>query len=165
MTAEIASAAQDYAVLGQSLLHAPSGDMAAEREHVRLFLSPHGAVCPPWQSVYATTEGEVPRLMGSPHHSALSWYRRYGFEPALDAEPADHAGLLLVFYAYLIESGIDEAVLDAFERDHLRWIPAFGSKMKAEARVEYFRVLGAMLEDAFGAVLPDGCRATELAAT
>ena len=147
ITTGIATAAQLYAGLGQSLLHPPPGDSAAQRGHVRLFFSPGGAACPPWQSVYPTVEGEVPRLMGSPQHSALSWYRRYGFEPALEAGPADHAGLHLVFYAYLIESGVDPGILEEFERGHLAWISAFGSKMKMEARVEYFRALGEMLEE------------------
>ena len=123
-----------YAELGQALLKPPVGDPAADVEYCRLFLSPSAAPCPPWQSVYMAEDGEKPRLMGQAHHSALSWYRRYGFEPALENEPADHLGLLLLFYAQMLASETETATLDEFERQHLAWAPRFVEKLKENAR-------------------------------
>lgn len=137
--------------MGQSLLAPPPGDPEAEREYVRLFLSPEGAVCPPWQSVYMAAEGESPRLLGPAHHSALDWYRRYGAEPSAGSEPADHAGLLLLFYARLLDSGEPHATLEAFRRDHLDWLPRFASKLATEARLPVYQSLGEALAVPFDA--------------
>jgi TorA maturation chaperone TorD len=145
----MSSDAQDlgslYAGLAQSLLQAPADDPAAEREYYRLFLSPEGAPCPPWQSIYMTAEGEQSRLMGSAHHSALQWYRRYGFEPALDNEPADHIGLLLLFYARLLSTDAPEPELAAFEAQHLAWVPRFIAKLEQHAGHPRFQALAAEL--------------------
>jgi TorA maturation chaperone TorD len=140
---------QLYSGLARVLLVSPEDDLEGQREYVRLFLSPNGAVCPPWQSVYMAAEGELPRLMGTPHHSALQWYRRFGFEPSLESEPADHAGLLLLFYAHLIESGAPPEDLEAFSREHLSWLGAFGGKLQGEARLELYQEAGATLQSLF----------------
>ena len=134
--------------LGQALLAPPPGDPEAEREYVRLFLSPQGAVCPPWQSVYMAAEGEAPRLLGPAHHSALNWYRRYGSEPLAPGEPADHAGLLLLFFARLLDADEPQATIDAFQREHLDWLPRLGAKLAAEARLPLYRSLGEALNAA-----------------
>lgn len=123
-----------YSELGQALLHPPAGDRDAELEYTRLFLSPEGAPCPPWQSIYMAEEGEKPRLMGRSHHSALEWYRRYGFEPAIQNEPADHLGLLLLFYAHLLAAGESDETLTKFEEQHLAWASRFVEKLREHAR-------------------------------
>ena len=133
--------AQLYAELGQALLQPPASDRGAEIEFYRLFYNPQGAPCPPWQSVYMTPEGQTPQLFGGAHHSALAWYRRYGFEPALKNEPADHLGLLLLFYARLLATEEDGAAIARFEEEHLAWAPRFIEKLAAEARHERFRTL------------------------
>jgi TorA maturation chaperone TorD len=125
--------AQLYAELGQALLKAPEEQDAAI-EYYRLFFNPHGSPCPLWQS-------------GEAHHRALAWYRRYGFEPAAKNEPADHLGLLLLFYAKLLADGEPAEVLEQFENEHLRWAEAFVSKLKAEARHPYFQELAARLDE------------------
>lgn len=104
--------------LGKALLEPEPGE---EQEFTRLFLSPEGAPCPPWQSVY----GETKRLLGPEHHSALAWFRRYGLEPATDTEPADHAGLLLIFYQQMLEAGAPAEELALYRRQHLDWIVPF----------------------------------------
>lgn len=116
--------------LRDEVLLAQGAPEAAEIEYTRLFLSPGGAPCPPWQSAY-DPDG---RLMGPAHHSALEWYRRFGAEPALDTEPADHLGLLLLFYAQLAANEEDDSTLARFREQHLDWSVAFLEKMKAEAR-------------------------------
>ena len=134
MTDDSQNLAQLYAELGQSLLKPPAGDAEAQLEFYRLLLNPQGAPCPPWQSIYMEPEGDHPRLMGPSHHSALSWYRRYGFEPAIENEPADHLGLLLLFYAELLMTETEAATLDEFERQHLAWASRFVEKLKENTR-------------------------------
>lgn len=103
---------------------------AAVLEYSRLFLNPLGAVCHPWQSVYGTDS----RLFGPAHHSALDWFRRFGAEPQHSNEPADHLGLLLLFYARLIEEGETGEAAAAFFSEHLEWAAEFASKLKQQAR-------------------------------
>lgn len=138
--------AQLYAELGQGLLKPPAGDPTAGIEFTRLFWSPEGAPCLPWQSAHMAAEGEAPRLMGASHHSALDWYRRFGFEPAQSNEPADHLGLLLLFYAKLLSEGVEEATLALYESQHLAWAPRFIATLKAEARHPLYQKLAADLE-------------------
>lgn len=107
------------------------------REYVRLFLNPEGAPCPPWQSVHCGEHA----LLGPAHHSALAWYRRWGVEPAAETEPADHIGLLLLFYAGLIDSGAPEGELRAFRNEHLAWMGSYCDAVRTETRDPYFRDL------------------------
>lgn len=111
-----------------------------EREYVRLFLSPGGAVCPPWQSVYSQ-EHESPMLMGDSHSSAISFYREYGMAPARGNEPADHAGLLLFFAAMLLENGVPADEFDRFRIRHLDWIPELARKIEQETRLDFYRLV------------------------
>ena len=105
------------------------------REHTRLFLSPEGAPCPPWQSV----QGEEGTLLGEAHHSALRWYREAGLEPVAESEPADHAGLLLSFYAKMVEEEAESEVLARYREEHLAWIPEFCERLEAAARLPFYR--------------------------
>lgn len=116
--------------LRDEILLAQGAPEAAEVEYTRLFLSPGGAPCLPWQSAH----DPEPRLMGPAHHSALDWYRRYGAEPVLSNEPADHIGLLLLFYAQLLAAGEDEDVLKQFREQHLEWAVGLLKQMREEAR-------------------------------
>lgn len=111
-------------------------------EHVRLFLSPDGAPCSPWQSAY----GEDEQLMGPPHHSVLAWYRDEGLEPRHESEPADHVGLLLVFWARLLESAADEQKLECYWREHLAWTPQFCALVREHARHPFYRLLAEVTE-------------------
>ncbi|GIU74569.1 MAG: hypothetical protein KatS3mg004_1656 [Bryobacteraceae bacterium] len=138
--------AQLYAELGQGLLKPPEEQEAAI-EYYRLFFNPQGSPCPLWQSVYEQEEGKPPQLFGDSHHRALAWYRRYGFEPAAKNEPADHLGLLLLFYAKLLADGEPADVLEKFENEHLRWAEQFVAKLKSEARHPYFRELAERLDE------------------
>jgi TorA maturation chaperone TorD len=106
-----------------------------QKEHVRLFLDPAGAPCPPWQSVW----GEEPRLMGPAHERALEWFRAEGIEPVRENEPADHAGLLLMFFSRLASSGAPTQRLAAFWRDHLEWIIGFSERIESETRHPFYR--------------------------
>ncbi len=138
--------AQLYAELGQALLKPPEEQDAAI-EYYRLFFNPQGSPCPLWQSVYETEEGKPPQLFGEAHHKALEWYRRYGFEPAAKNEPADHLGLLLLFYAKLLADGEPVEVLERFENEHLRWAERFVARLKENARHPYFQQLAGQLDE------------------
>lgn len=111
-----------------------------EREYVRLFLSPGGAVCPPWQSVY-TKEHESPLLMGDAHSSALSFYREYGMAPSRGSEPADHAGLLLLFAGMLLGRGVPEDEFERYRIRHLEWIVELAERIAAETRLDFYRLV------------------------
>jgi TorA maturation chaperone TorD len=120
----------------QEMERALSQDPAElEREFVRLFFDPAGASCPPFQS--ANTSGQ---LMGAAHRSALAWFRAAGMEPKAAAEPADHIGLLLAFYARILEFETPD-VLDAFRQEHLTWIPPYCEGIIVETRHPFYRFL------------------------
>ncbi len=138
--------AQLYAELGQALLKPPEEQDAAI-EYYRLFFNPPGSPCPLWQSVYEHEEGKSPQLFGDAHHSALAWYRRYGFEPSSKNEPADHLGLLLLFYAKLLAGGEPAEVLERFENEHLRWAERFVARLKENARHPHFQKLAQELDE------------------
>ena len=134
--------------IASALLAPPAGNLQAGREYVRLFLSPQGALCSLWQSVWDATD-DGPRLLGAPHHSALEWYRRFGFEPAIETEPADHAGLLLLFYVHLIESGAAPAAILEFERAHLAWLGRFGRHLLETTNDAVYSSIGESLAAMF----------------
>lgn len=120
--------------LEEALDEAPE---SVEREYVRLFANPAGPACPPWQS--ANTGDRT--LMGPAHRSALAWYRAAGFDLKAPDEPADHVGLLLGFYARLIETGAPADIREAFSKEHLDWIPAWCDAVILEARHPFYRLL------------------------
>jgi TorA maturation chaperone TorD len=132
---------ESMGLLVDEVRHACENPQAAEIEYRRLFTRASGAPCPPWQSVWSAEEGETPRLMGTPHQRALDWFQEYGFESAAENEPADHLGLLLLFYARLLASGEESARLASFRNDHLLWSPRLLKKISAEARHPLYRVL------------------------
>lgn len=119
----------DGPLAGQIRLAQAAPD-AVTQEYTRLFLNPAGVECHLWQSVHAAE----PRLFGPAHHSALEWFRRFGAEPQQSTEPADHLGLLLLFYARLIEEGVPGDVTGAYFNDHIAWAAEFTSKLRQQAR-------------------------------
>jgi TorA maturation chaperone TorD len=115
--------------LADEIRLAQAAPESAKAEYDRLFFNPIGVECHFWQSVYANES----RLFGPAHHSALDWFRRYGAEPQQSNEPADHLGLLLLFYARLIEEGEPAETTSAFFREHLAWAGEFASKLRQQA--------------------------------
>jgi TorA maturation chaperone TorD len=115
------------------------------KDYIRLFLSPSGARCLPWQSAHS----EPPELMGPPHASALAWYRSAGFEPQARNDPADHVGLLLLFGARILQTGSGRFA--DFRREHLAWTAAFCAAVQSNANCQFYRELGAWL----GALISD----------
>lgn len=118
----------------------PQDPEELEREYVRLFLNPFGALCPLWQSAY----DDPPQLMGESHHSALSWYRQKGLQPRLGNQPADHAGYLLMFYARLLDSGEAPEELERFRKQHLDWAAGLLRAIRDQTRLEFYRQAAAL---------------------
>jgi TorA maturation chaperone TorD len=116
--------------LADEIRLAQAAPEAAKAEYDRLFFNPVGVECHFWQSVYANES----RLFGPAHHSALEWFRRYGAEPQHSNEPADHLGLLLLFYARIIEEGEPAGVIDAYFNEHIAWASEFALKLQHHAR-------------------------------
>ena len=119
----------------------PSEALALEKEYTRLFLNPTGSPCALWQSAYS----EMSQLMGPAHDSALEWYRIAGVEPARSNEPADHAGLLLMFFARLLDSGADPNELSRFRREHLVWLEKLADCVARHTALPFYRELMALL--------------------
>jgi TorA maturation chaperone TorD len=126
-----------------------------EREFVRLFLEPRGAICLPWESAW--TE-QPPRLMGASHVDALRWYAAAGYEPVSSNEPADHIALQLGFVALLIANGRTDT-LRAFWQTHvINWMPQFAAKLRSNTRSPLYAAAANLLHIA---VRPIRRRASE----
>lgn len=128
--------------LAEEIRLAQAAPEAAELEYSRLFLNPLGAACHFWQSVHA----DESRLFGPAHSSALEWFRRYGAEPQQSNEPADHLGLLLIFYARLIEADEPTETIDSFAREHVAWAAQFALKLQQEARHPLYLALARAIQ-------------------
>jgi TorA maturation chaperone TorD len=125
----------------ERILAAETSPFALEREYVRLFLDPLGAPFPLWQSVHEPD----PRMMSEAHHSALAWYRRLGLEPHAENEPADHAGLLLLFFARMLAGNAASEECSEFRRRHLDWLPPLLEGVRREAHHPFYLTLAAWL--------------------
>jgi TorA maturation chaperone TorD len=119
----------------------PDDTLTLETEYNRLFLNPMGSPCQLWQSAHE----EEARMMGASHHRALAWYRTAGVEPVLANEPADHAGLLLSFYARLLAAGAGEQDCHRFFHDHLQWLAALSHDLERAARHPFYLHLAQLL--------------------
>jgi TorA maturation chaperone TorD len=127
-----------------ALAKAVEDDAAAlEIEYNRLFLNPMGAPCPPWQSVHT----DEARLMGATHLQALDWYRRYDVEPRAANEPADHIGLLLLFYSRLVAAEAAEPELREFAAAHLAWIPKFCDSVESQSKLPFYRMVARLTRE------------------
>ena len=147
------SLAPSGADLREALLEALSeAQERVEQEHIRLFLSPTGAPCSPWQSAHGADE----QLMGPAHHSVLAWYRAEGIEPKRDNEPADHIGLLLVFWAHLLENGTDDERRARYWREHLAWTPLLCALIRRHARNSFHYLLADVTESLVHQTAPAG---------
>jgi TorA maturation chaperone TorD len=121
-----------------------------ERENIRLFYGSERPQCPPWQSAYVADVHNAEAL----YARALQWRQRAGFGPKTTSQPADHAALLLRIYAQLLDSGADQAEIDAFHEDHLSWIPGFCQLVRSQTTHGFYRALAAWLEAEVSASSP-----------
>lgn len=120
-----------------------------EREFVRLFLEPRGALCLPWESAW--TE-QPARLMGASHVDALRWYSASGYRMVASNEPADHIALELGFVALLIGSGRTDT-LRAFWRAHVvNWMPRFAERLRRSSRTPLYAAAASVLQTAISPI-------------
>ncbi len=123
----------DHAIL-QALQHNPDH---LEPAYNNLFFNPAGTPCPPWQSAH----GEEGRLMGEAHLRILDWFRRHGIEPRTTDDPADHIGLILLFYSQLLRGKADPEDIKAFSHEHLQWIPDYCECIMRNTTHPFYRLL------------------------
>ncbi len=160
---EIAQAARQSgeATLGTlpllaDLVHAAeaAGSFAVEKDYVRLFLSPRGALCPPWEGVWV---GDSPCLFGPRHESVLSFARRLKVEPHnFEKESADHVATELTLAGFFLSTN-NGRVFSEFWEEHLKpWLPKFGRCLEEHANTDFYRLVGKALQDlAHGLAEPD----------
>lgn len=123
----------------------------ARVEFTRLFHSPRGAACPPWECVALDS---APHLMGPRHESVLRAFRRVGLEPAgSGGESADHIGLEIAFLGLLAErmtggEDLSKPFEEFWECHVATWMPGFASHLESEARLALFRSVGVLLRQA-----------------
>lgn len=120
------------------------GALEVEKDHVRLFLSPRGALCPPWEGAWF---GETPRLFGPCHESVLAFARRLKVEPQnYERESADHVATELTLAGFLLSTE-NHGLFQEFWEAHLRkWLSTFGRCLEEHATTEFYRLVGRALQ-------------------
>ncbi|NMA69020.1 MAG: dehydrogenase [Desulfitobacterium sp.] len=128
------------------------------RDYTQLFIGPGHLPAPPWESVYRTEE----KLTFGEHTLAVrEWYARYGLEFVhKNAEPDDHFGLELEFFAYLInneyqalEDGeaqkateLAQEQLAFLEKHLLQWSKDFTQDVITNAQTKYYQGLAQLAQ-------------------
>lgn len=122
-----------------------AGALELEKDHVRLFLSPRGALCPPWEGAWV---GESPRLFGPRHESVLAFARRLHVEPQdYERESADHIATELTLAGLFLSTGQKDLFREFWEEHLKSWLPSFGRCLEEHASTEFFRLVGKALQD------------------
>lgn len=122
-----------------------AGALEVEKDYVRLFFSPRGALCPPWEGVWV---GESPRLFGPRHESVLAFARRLGVEPpGYERESADHIATELTLAGFFLSTE-NHAVFHEFWDEHLApWVSNFGRCLEEHAGTNFYRLVGRALQE------------------
>lgn len=137
---ELPPAASRLVALGQETPH-----LELEKDYVRLFLSPRGALCPPWAGAWL---GTPPRLFGPQHEAVLELARQLGVEPAnFDRESADHVATELALAGYCLTHNEVEVFREFWRRQLEPWLGAFGECLSKHAQTEFFQGVGMLLRE------------------
>ncbi len=131
-------------------------------DYTRLFLGPYRLPCPPWESVYTSSQRMV---LQEASDAARAAYAEAGVEVGASNVMPDHVGVELNFLSLLLEKieantgGEDACRRRArdFLDTHLRnWVPRFAADMGRAAQTAVFKALAqsttAAIEAASGAV-------------
>jgi TorA maturation chaperone TorD len=106
----------------------------------RLFIGPWALPAPPWGSVWLDKENV---LFGDSTLELREWMRQNGIaRAALNNDPEDSFGTLLLLAAWLCESGQDEAFSQLLARHLLPWSGRFLTVFVSEAGHPFYQALG-----------------------
>jgi putative dimethyl sulfoxide reductase chaperone len=122
-----------------------------QAEYTNLFINgyPH-TVCPPYESVYLEK-----RMHGEATVAVAAAYAEW--EMSVEPGLIDHLATELEFLAFLasaesLENAVSEEARNAsesFTQQHLtRWTPQFVEDLKAGAKLDCYRMLGELMENA-----------------
>lgn len=104
-----------------------------------LFVGVNGVVkAPVWESIYTSCE---PIMFQHSTLDARQWFARFGLKvEKLYNEPDDHAGQLLMFFAYLLSNEETKKEADEFFKTHINnWINEFADNIIKSAETNFFK--------------------------
>lgn len=104
-----------------------------------LFVGVNGVVkAPVWESIYTSCE---PIMFQHSTLDARQWFARFGLKvEKLYNEPDDHAGQLLMFFAYLLSNEETKNEADEFFKTHINnWINEFADNIIKSAETDFFK--------------------------
>ena len=104
-----------------------------------LFVGVNGVVkAPVWESIYTSCE---PIMFQRSTLDARQWYARFGLKvEKLYNEPDDHAGQLLMFFAYLLSNEETKNEAEEFFKSHIaNWINEFADNIIKGAETDFFK--------------------------
>lgn len=104
-----------------------------------LFVGVNGVVkAPVWESIYTSCE---PIMFQRSTLDARQWYARFGLKiEKLYNEPDDHAGQLLMFFAYLLSNEETKNEAEEFFKTHINnWINEFADNIIKSAETDFFK--------------------------
>ena len=104
-----------------------------------LFVGVNGVVkAPVWESIYTSCE---PIMFQHSTLDARQWYARFGLKiEKLYNEPDDHAGQLLMFFAYLLSNEETKNEAEEFFKSHIaNWINEFADNIIKGAETDFFK--------------------------
>lgn len=104
-----------------------------------LFVGVNGVVkAPVWESIYTSCE---PIMFQHSTLDARQWFARFGLKvEKLYNEPDDHAGQLLMFFAYLLSNEETKNEADEFFKTHINnWINEFADNIIKSAETNFFK--------------------------
>lgn len=129
----------------EKLLHNFHADNDKEKydkivsDYQDLFVGVNGVVkAPVWESIYTSCE---PIMFQRSTLDARQWYARFGLKiEKLYNEPDDHAGQLLMFFAYLLSNESAKKEADEFFKTHINnWLNEFADNIIKSAETDFFR--------------------------
>lgn len=104
-----------------------------------LFVGVNGVVkAPVWESIYTSCE---PIMFQHSTLDARQWFARFGLKvEKLYNEPDDHAGQLLMFFAYLLSNEETKNEVEEFFKSHIaNWINEFADNIIKSAETDFFK--------------------------
>lgn len=111
-----------------------------------LFVGVNGVVkAPVWESIYTSCE---PIMFQQSTLDARQWYARFGLKiEKLYNEPDDHAGQILMFFAYLLSNEENKEEAEVFFKNHIdSWINEFADNIIRSAETDFFKGIAYLLK-------------------